>query len=279
MTDPYANSAWNTSGTPAGTPSDDVRQTVSNEGQAVAETAKYEASNVAESARQSTQRVAETAKSEAADVASHAKDQIRSLATNATDELRGRAWDTHSFATQNIRSLSGEVSSLLNGEPVEGPVRQVVETVQQKGESLATWLENSDPSDVVDEVRRFAARRPWAFMAIAAGAGLVVGRLARGTKDSQDETAQLASPSKDYYARRRAELSSQLGSQFAAPAYSSVDAATTPGYVQPGYEPESGYPVQPGVQTQPGIGDHLVAEDLATDDRFGLGERPETERY
>ena len=42
------------------------------------------------------------------------------------------------------------------------------------------WLDNHEPADLLDEVKRFARRRPGAFLALAAAAGVVAGRLTRG---------------------------------------------------------------------------------------------------
>ena len=42
------------------------------------------------------------------------------------------------------------------------------------------WLDNHEPSDLLDEVKRFARRRPATFLALAAAAGVVAGRVTRG---------------------------------------------------------------------------------------------------
>jgi hypothetical protein len=48
---------------------------------------------------------------------------------------------------------------------------------------------------VVDEMQSFARRKPALFLALAAGAGLVAGRLTRGLKDaSSDDSAATAPP-------------------------------------------------------------------------------------
>ena len=51
----------------------------------------------------------------------------------------------------------------------------VREAAQRTG-SLAEWLNARDPGSVLDEVKSFARRRPGAFIAIAAVAGVAVGR-------------------------------------------------------------------------------------------------------
>jgi hypothetical protein len=44
---------------------------------------------------------------------------------------------------------------------------------------LASWLQDREPGDLLDEVSRFARRRPGMFLALAAGAGVIAGRLTR----------------------------------------------------------------------------------------------------
>ncbi|MBF4577558.1 hypothetical protein [Frondihabitans sp. VKM Ac-2883] len=45
--------------------------------------------------------------------------------------------------------------------------------------SAASWLDGRDPGSLVDEVKQFAAQKPGTFIAIAAGAGLLAGRLTK----------------------------------------------------------------------------------------------------
>jgi hypothetical protein len=53
-----------------------------------------------------------------------------------------------------------------------------------KAHDVASWLEGREPGDVVEELKRFARQRPGTFLALAAVAGLVAGRLTRGVKDA-----------------------------------------------------------------------------------------------
>jgi hypothetical protein len=57
---------------------------------------------------------------------------------------------------------------------------QLARQAADQAHSLGSWLENREPGDVLGEVKRFARRKPGAFLAIAAGAGFLSGRLTRG---------------------------------------------------------------------------------------------------
>ena len=45
---------------------------------------------------------------------------------------------------------------------------------------MSHWLDTHEPADLLEEVKRFARRRPVAFLALAAAAGVVAGRVTRG---------------------------------------------------------------------------------------------------
>ena len=50
------------------------------------------------------------------------------------------------------------------------------------------------PGQVVDEMQSFARRKPALFLALAAGAGLVAGRLTRGLKDASSDDSEATAP-------------------------------------------------------------------------------------
>jgi hypothetical protein len=53
---------------------------------------------------------------------------------------------------------------------------------------VAGWLESRDPAGILDDVKRFARQRPGVFVAVAAGAGILVGRLAKSLTSAGDST-------------------------------------------------------------------------------------------
>ena len=72
-----------------------------------------------------------------------------------------------------------------------GLAHQVASRVRDAGQ----WLGDRKPGQVVDEVQSFARRKPTVFLVLAAGAGLVAGRLTRGLKDAgSNNSAAAAAP-------------------------------------------------------------------------------------
>jgi hypothetical protein len=62
-----------------------------------------------------------------------------------------------------------------------------VNQASSRSGDLADWLQRHEPADLLDEVTRFARRRPGLFLVIAGAAGLVAGRLARGLAAGNDD--------------------------------------------------------------------------------------------
>jgi hypothetical protein len=132
-------------------------------------------------------RVADTAKQEARGVASEAKYQVRNLADRVGSEVRSQASTQQHRAAGGIRDVGSQFSEMAATSGRSGVARDLVETVGSRADSVAAWLDQREPQDLLDEVKRFARRRPGVFLAIAAGAGVVIGRLTRSLASSGDE--------------------------------------------------------------------------------------------
>jgi len=148
--------------------------------QSKSETAKQEAKEVGREGAAAGQHVAETAKTEAKQVAHEAKEQARSLMSQLGDDVYSQAGAQQQKVASGLRSIGEELASMARNSEQSGNATHLVSQASDKARSVADWLENRDPGSLLDEVKRFARQRPGAFLAIAAGAGLVAGRLTRG---------------------------------------------------------------------------------------------------
>jgi len=128
--------------------------------------------------KEAAQHVGETASEEARKVAGEAKTQAKSLLSDLQTDLRDQAGRQQERIAGNLRSMSEEFNSMV-GSSSGGQGSDLVQMAGQRVDQVASWLENRDPGSMLEDVRRFARRRPGAFLAIAAGAGLMAGRLAR----------------------------------------------------------------------------------------------------
>lgn len=155
-----------------------------------ADAAKEQAGQVAQDAADAGKHVAGVAKDEAANVASEAKSQVKQVASEtksqakdllhqATSELKDQAATQQQRAAAGIRTLSEQLSGMTSNAE-GGMAVDVVSQAASRLRGAADWLEAREPGSLLEEVKYFAARRPGTFIAIAAVAGVVAGRLTRG---------------------------------------------------------------------------------------------------
>ena len=152
--------------------------------------AKQQAGEVGDTAAQAGQHVAGVAKEQAANVAGQAKYEAKNLLGQTRTELTGQASSQQQRAASGLRSLGNELQSMSSNSEGDGPASEVARQAATRINSVASWLEDREPGQVLDEVQRFARQRPGAFLALAATAGLLAGRLTRGLTagDSSGQT-------------------------------------------------------------------------------------------
>ena len=93
-----------------------------------------------------------------------------------------------------LTSIGSQLTQMASTQSEQNVATDIVHEVGQRVDTLGRWLETHGPDELVDEVRDFARRRPVTFLAVAAGAGIVLGRLTRGLKDAPAETPDHAQP-------------------------------------------------------------------------------------
>jgi hypothetical protein len=130
--------------------------------------------------------VAAVAAGEVKDVASEAADQARGVVDDALGQVRGQLDDQ---GRQQKDRLAGTLASFGDdlgrmAESGSGLAGDLAHELADRAQSLSRHLDGREPSELLDDVRRFARRRPGTFLLGALAAGVVVGRLARGTKDA-----------------------------------------------------------------------------------------------
>ena len=152
---------------------------------------KDEAGNVAGQAASAAQGVAQTAKDEAANVAAEAKASAQDLLGQARSGLTSQAGTQQQKAAEGIRTISGQLHSMAEAPEQQGIASDLIRQAAQRSESVASWLENKEPGDLLGEVQRFARNRPGTFLLLAAGAGVLAGRLTRNlTAGAPESTGQ-----------------------------------------------------------------------------------------
>ncbi|MET3173060.1 UNVERIFIED_ORG: ElaB/YqjD/DUF883 family membrane-anchored ribosome-binding protein [Arthrobacter sp. UYCu721] len=149
---------------------------------------KEEAADVARTAVDSAQSVAESAKTEAANVASEAKANAKDLLYQARSDLTEQAGAQQQKVANGLRSLSDELHAMARASDQPGVATDLARQAAERSSSVAAWLDGRDPGSLLNEVKSFAKQRPGTFLLLAAGAGVLAGRLSRSLSAGAPES-------------------------------------------------------------------------------------------
>ncbi len=193
--------------------------------------AKDEARNVGQTAKEAGSQVASTAADQAKNVVAETKHQAQSLVEQGRTQIRQQAVSQQQKAGQSLSSLAEQLRGMVDGSaPAPGPARDLLQQASSRVDEFATFLQNREPADLLDEVRSFARRRPGSFLLGAALAGVLAGRLTSGVKAAHTSSSGSS--------RGTSQLTSTLGTYgqgtytqsdyvAPAPAYSGYEGTTT----------------------------------------------------
>jgi gas vesicle protein len=151
------------------------------------QTSADRADTVRQETKAATADVASTAGQEARRVAADTKHQVRRLVGQTREDLQQQAATQQSRAASSLRELADQLREMADGSDQDGVARGLVDDVARRAGDAASWLDTRSPGSLLDEARGFARRRPGAFLAIAAGVGVVAGRLSRSLIDEARE--------------------------------------------------------------------------------------------
>jgi len=212
----------------------------------VATAAKDQVGQVGQTAADAGGQVAQTTKQQAQNVVGEAKQQARDLYGEARGQVREQAGTQKGRAVDGLRGLADELDQMAQQGGQSGIATEVARQAAQRAHGLADHLDRHEPSDLLDQVRAYARRRPVAFLTGAAVLGVLAGRMTRNLASNGDsEQRQLTG----------AATTPQLSASGSYPGeYGTVAPATYPvgtesGYGAPGAVPPA-YPVG-GAETTP----------------------------
>jgi hypothetical protein len=150
--------------------------------------ARGEAQRVGGTTADAGRQVADTTREQAGEVAEHARREARDLFQEARGQLTEQARGGQQKAGETLRALAAELHEMAGGDR-HGPASDLAAQAAGRVDGLADWLDRREPGDLVQEVRSFARRRPGVFLAGAALAGVLAGRLTRGAVDANRDTS------------------------------------------------------------------------------------------
>lgn len=199
-----------------------------------------ESKTVGHDVAQSAKSVAQTAGAQTQQVVGEAKNQAVSLLQQVRQDVTNQAGSQQQRAAGGLRTLAGELQQMAEGPSESGMATGLARQAAERVESVAGWLENREPTDLLEEVRRYARRSPGTFLAVCALAGLVGGRLTRGLRDEAQQEQELNRM------REQAALVPTYGESTTTYGESTTYGGTTT-YDGGSYDEGSGYGGRPGV--------------------------------
>lgn len=215
--------------------------------------AKEEARGVAQDAVQSGKHTVGTAKQQAGEVTNEAMSQARMLLDQTRQQVTEQGTAQQEKAASGLRTLADELQGMVSGDVQQpGLASDLATQAAERVRTAADMLENRQPSELLDEVRRFARRRPGAFLLSAAVVGFVGGRLTRGIADEARDDSGTQYTGTQYSGTQYsgtqytgAPVTTRTAPTAGLPANSPTNATGVYGGVQS----ESGYATTPTTQT------------------------------
>ena len=206
-------------------------------------TAKEESKHVAGTAKQEGQRVAGTAKEEAGNVAEEARTQARNLVDEARSQATEQSRAGRDRLAETLRQIGDELHEMAQSSSSSGMASDAVRQVADRSRNASSFLEQREPGDILDEVRRFASRRPGAFLLGALAAGVAAGRLSRGAAKAHN-----VGPEKQDATTTSTGTVGTAGTEVRPPVGAPADTGVTAGGVATGPAVD---PVEPGYGSVP----------------------------
>jgi hypothetical protein len=175
---------------------------------------------------------ASAAKQQTREVAGEVKAQARGLASDAKNRMGAEVKGQNDRLADGLRHFADELDDMLGGRD-DSPARSVVSQVSQGGRRVADYLSEHGPDGVLREVQDFARRRPGTFLAVAAAAGFVAGRLGKGVLGAGSADAPGAASGRQQPAPAVGSHAQPASVGYAPPAGDGDVPPATAGYAEP----------------------------------------------
>jgi hypothetical protein len=160
--------------------------------------AQDEGQGTAAAAADESKRVGGIAAEEVHGVAGDVKEQAQQLLDDTMQQVNEQSSAQRDRLVDLLRTLSNDLREMADRGEGSGLAGQLVRQGADRAETVSKSLDGREPSDILDEVRAFARRRPGAFLFGALAAGVIAGRFGRGAQKaqkSQDSSGTGATPS------------------------------------------------------------------------------------
>jgi hypothetical protein len=139
---------------------------------------------------------ASVAQDEAKHVASDVRDQARGLLNETRVQVEDQSRTQRDRLVDTIRTFSNDLDGMA--EQRSGLASDAAREVANRVRSFGQQLDGREPTELLDDLRSFARRRPGVFLAGSVIAGVVVGRFLRGAREAAQTDSQTVSTGTGY---------------------------------------------------------------------------------
>jgi vacuolar-type H+-ATPase subunit H len=148
--------------------------------------AKGKVQQTAAAANEEGKKVADTARTEIQEVAAEARTQVSGLRDEALAELNEQSRTQRDRLVRTSQEFADDLEQMASQGGRPGLATDLARQVAGRARGLSSQVDGREPAELLDELRRFARRKPGVFLLGALTAGMVAGRLARGAKAAND---------------------------------------------------------------------------------------------
>jgi hypothetical protein len=153
--------------------------------------AKDKAQETAATATDEGKKVADTARTEIQNVAAEARDQVSGLLDEAVTQVNDQSRAQRDRLVATLQTLGDDLEQMASEGGRPGLATDLARQLAGRARELSSQMDGREPAELLDDLRRFARRRPGVFLLGALTAGMVAGRLARGSRAATDGTGDI----------------------------------------------------------------------------------------
>jgi len=159
--------------------------------------------------------VARTVKEQGRQVVQETGRQARGLYQKARSEVDSQARTQQDRAAAGLRALADEADAMAQQGGQSGPVTQFAHQASDQLRRAGQWLDEREPSHLINEVKSYARQHPAAFLTGAAILGVLAGRVVKNLASDSDAGSGRMD-------------SARMGSGYSGNGQTSVGATVTP---------------------------------------------------
>jgi hypothetical protein len=141
-----------------------------------------------DSTTEQVKNTASVAQNEAKHVASDVRDQARGLLSETRTQVEDQSRTQRDRLVETMRTFSDDLDGMAAQR--SGLASDAAREVATRVRSFGQQLDGREPTDLLDDLRSFARRRPGVFITGSVIAGVVVGRFLRGARDAAKTDSQ-----------------------------------------------------------------------------------------